>query len=58
MTFLVILAFRGPSCERINLYGKKRLAAERISPPLRFDANIPPFAKMLTWRPQPPLQKG
>jgi hypothetical protein len=43
-------AFRGPSCQRINLHGKKRLAAERISSPLRVGANILPFAKMLTWR--------
>jgi hypothetical protein len=52
------LAFRWPGCQRINLHGKKRLDAERISPPLRFGGNIPPFAKMLTWRPQPGLQGG
>jgi hypothetical protein len=44
-----IAAFRGPSCQRINLHGKKCVAAERISSPLRFGANIPPFAKMLTF---------
>jgi hypothetical protein len=46
-------AFRSPCCQRINPYGKKRFAAERIWSPLRFGANIPPFAKMLTWRTQP-----